>query len=243
MTEAEFTNLTGITLSSSETGDRFTAVEDVAQKDLERQLGYPLDPSSWANLYNETGKTQADCICPDVDNTLDAADAVVGKYRLYDYHPTDRYLSIDPATAIHKVKLIRENITYKTFDISNGETTDDIAIKWVNGSPKVTYYLDLENCTSWAGWREACWRRMKYVQLAVDATWAWGDETSEIPRELQAIHADLIAKQLRGPDLDIQSESRGSHSYTVREPVSLVEKYPALKEFAGPNGLAKRRVM
>lgn len=239
MTEAEFTDLTGITLSSSETGDRFTAIEDAAKKDLERQLGYPLDPSDWSNLYNETGKTQDDCICPDVDNTLDAADVVVGKYRLFDYHPTDRYLSIDPATQINKVKLVRENITYKTFDISNGETTDDIAIKWVNGNPKVTYYLDLENCSSWYGWREACWRRMKYVQLAVDATWAF----TTVPAELNKIHADLIAKQLRGPDMDIQSESRGSHSYTLREALSLADKYPALRDFAGPNGAAKQRVL
>lgn len=240
-----FNTLTGVTLSLTDQS-RFTTIEDVATKELERLLGYPLDPTDWANLYNETGKTQTDFICPDADNTLDSPDVVVGKYRLFDYHPSDRYLSIDPATAIHKVKLVREDITYKTFDVSNGEETDDISIKWkmvsVTGTTesKITQYLDLENCLSLTGWRNPCWYSPKWVQLAVDADWAF----TTLPRDLEIILAKMIADNFQefGRD-DLQSETRGSHSYTRREPQTVMDKYPALKEYAGPNGTAKQRVL
>jgi hypothetical protein len=229
VTQAEFTALTGITLDSSET-TRFATIEEKATKELERQLGYPLDPSDWENLYNETGKA-SDCPCPDVDiEELEPPDAVVGTYRLYDFYPDDRFLHIDPATEINRVKLVNNSVTYKTFNDEDNE--NEYLVKWENGDPQFARYLDLEGCV----WRP-CWKRMKYVQLAVDAEWGF----EEIPVELQSILADLIANGYERPNLDIQSESRGSHSYTRGEGKTLSEKYPALAEFAGPNGLAVQK--
>lgn len=236
MDAATYTALTGNTLDTSETS-RFATVLDVATKELERQLGYPLDTSTWANLYNETGKTKDDCVCPDIDADLDPADAVVGKYRIFDWKPSDRYIHIDPATAINKVKLIRENITYHTFDVDN----EELAIKWegtrdVATTNRVARYLDARSC-DWPCLLSPCWKKHDYLQIAVDATWAY----TTTPTELKQIWADLIAKVYQGPDDDVQSESRGSHSYTKREPRSLTERYPALAEYAGPNGLATRK--
>lgn len=233
MDYATFSKLTRVTLSSAEQTD-FSTIEDTATKQLERLLGYPLDPSDWPNLYNETGKTQAECICPDVDNTLDSPDAVVGKYRLFNWYPTDLYVPIDPATAINRVKLIREDVTYKTFD----EDEEEVAVKWQNGSPKVTKYLDLRSCSYI--WRKPCWRDQDFHQIAVDATWAY----TTLPSELEMALAKLIADIYKGAGSDdILSESRGSHSYTKRDRQTAAEKYPELMEFAGPNGTLKTRVL
>lgn len=240
MDASTFSNFTGKTLTAGETS-RFTTLNEVATKDLERLLGYPLDPSGWANLYNETGKTQDDCICPDVDVDLDAADAVVGKYRIFDWKPSDRYIHIDPATTITRVKLIRENITYHTFDTDN----EEVAIKWegttdVSTTNRVARYLDMRNCDWPCYWTSPCWKRHDYLQVAVDATWGY----SAVPSELQKILADMILHEYRNHERDdVQSESRGTHSYTLRErPADYwVTKYPALKEYAGPNGLATRK--
>lgn len=235
MDEETFTDLTGITLDQSES-DRFDTILAVATKELERMLGYPLDPSDWSNLYNETGKTTSDCPCPDVDtDALDPPDALPAghKYRLFDWHPTDRYLHIDPNTAVHAVKLVNNSVTYKTFNDEDNE--NEYLVKWENGSPKYTRYLDLANC----GWNwKPCWRSMEYVQLAVDATWAW----TTVPDELNMIWADMIATGFERPNPNLQSETRGSHSYTLREGTGttqdLVSRYPVLSELAGPNGLA-----
>lgn len=234
MDEQTFADLTGITLDQSES-DRFDTVLEVATKQLERQLGYPLDPSDWANLYNETGKTTGDCPCPDVDtDELEDPDPVVGKYRLFSWYPTDRFLHIDPATAVHRVKLVNNSVTYKTF---NDEGENQYLVKWENNSPRFTRYLDLSNCN----WLPECWRSMPYVQLAVDATWAW----STAPTELNQAFADMIAKLYERSDPELQSETRGSHSYTKRESQGvsqdLASRYPVLGELAGPNGLATPR--
>lgn len=239
MTAQEYSDLTGVTLTTAE-ADRFDTVSAAAEKNLERLLGYPLDPSDWANLYNETGKTQDDCVCPDVDADLDPADAVVGKYRIFDWVPTDRFVRIDPATTINKVKLIREDITYHTFDVDH----EEVAVKWegttdVATTNKVARWLDMRGCDWPCYWTSPCWKNHDYLQIAVDATWGY----STVPTELTQVLADLITYGYRdyGRD-DIQSESRGTHSYTLRERTGgyWVDKYPALAEYAGPNGAAYR---
>lgn len=234
MDQSTFTALTGITLSDGD-GDRFDTVSDAATAMLEQQLGYPLDPSAWSNLYNEAGKTQDECICPDVvndDYTLDPADAVVGKYRLFTWEPEERYLPIDPATAIHAVKLVHNDVTYKTF---NQDTSNEYRIQWQNGNPKVAYYLDMYQC-GWNYWPQ-CWQRKQSVQVAVDADWAW----DTIPDGLNLLWAKMIADGFKSYDYDdIQSESRGSHSYTKRDRETATQKFPELAKYAGPNGLAKR---
>lgn len=235
MTDETFEALTGVTLTDDQ-NSRFETVEALATKQLERLLGYPLDPSTWANLYNETGKTQDDCVCPDTDLDLDAADAVVGKYRIFDWNPHDRYVRIDPATTINKVKLVREDITYHTFDVDN----EEVAVNWegtrdVATTNRVARYLDMRNCDWPCYWTMPCWKRQDYLQLAVDATWAF----SAVPEELQEVQAALILNGYRDQERDdIQAESRGSHSYTKKDMVEWYDKYPCLKYYAGPNGMA-----
>lgn len=236
MTQSTFESLTGVTLTAAQES-RFSTLEALAEKQLEKLLGYPLDPADWANLYNESGKTQESCVCPDPDLTLDAADAVVGKYRVFDWKPSDRYVHIDPATTVNKVKLVRENITYHTFDVDN----EEVALKWegttdVATTNRVVRYLDMRNCDWPCYWTSPCWKRHDYLRIAVDATWAF----SSVPAALEEVQAGLILHGFRDQERDdIQSESRGSHSFTRREAQTWVQKYPVLSEYVGPNGLAK----
>lgn len=238
MDQTAFTNLTGVTLTSDQV-TRFETLESLATKQLERLLGYPLDPDSWENLYNETGKTQDDCICPDVDVDLDAPDDVEGKYRIFDWKPSDRFVQIDPAITVYKVKLIREDITYHTFDTDN----EEVAVKWEGTTDtdgnRVARWLDMRNCDWPCYWTSPCWKKHNYLQLAVDAEWGYED----VPLELQEIQASLLLDGYRDPQRDdIQSESRGTHSYTLRERTAgyWMDKYPAIGAYAGPNGLANR---
>lgn len=247
MDESTFTALTGTQLGSIDS-DRFYSVLAVATAELEKQLGYPLDPSDWSNLYIETGKTQ-DESCPDVvtdDTDLDDPDEVEGAYRLYSYTPTDRFLHIDPALAIHKVKLVNDGITYKTFD--DDDSDNEFMVKWENANPQITQYLDLSQ-SQWPQQLWPCWKRLGAYQLAVDADWAWEveEEAGEgspavygIPQDLMSVLAHMTADAFRGHDeADVQSESRGTHSYTKYDKQTTAERYPILKEYAGPNGLAK----
>lgn len=197
---------------------------------IEKAVGYPLDPSDWENMYLEIGKTRDDCACPDVDAELDDPDDFDAEedhpYRLFNWYSSDRFIPIDPATAIDTVKLVRDGITYKTFE------ADEFRVQWVNGNPKYTKYLRLtEHC--WNSLPE-CWRDMD-VQVAVQATWM----------DLQAELADLSTLMTAWDENDkqnIQSESLGSHSYSKFSDGNPATVHATtLQKWAGPNGSAKRR--
>lgn len=228
MEQERYESLSGTTLDESQSS-RFETVNDVAVAELEKILGYPLDPTTWENLYNETGKTEDECPCPDVDtDNLQDPDPVVGKYRLYDYYPTDKYLAIDPATAIHNVKLVKDDVTFKTYE------EDDYRVNWKSGKPKVAKYLELcwkDHCLC------ACVRRCDCVQVAVDATWAY----TALPLELEQILAEMIFVGYEDWNRKgIKSESRGTHSYTKLDKQDWLTKFPILASYAGPNGTATR---
>src|SRR6476659_9678711 len=88
---------------------------------LETKLGYPLDPDKvMQNLYTETGKLPGDgffALTIDFDTIdLEAADPVVGAYRIFPFHQADSLLHVDPFSAIHAVKLVRGSVTLRTLD-------------------------------------------------------------------------------------------------------------------------------
>ncbi len=164
MTLSEYQTITGVTVKASNQ-TRFTAVIIKAQRILEEMLGFTLDPALFnANKYTELGKTPTECPCPVNINedTLDSPDAVVFAYRQFNYNKNDRFLVIDPSTAIHAVKLVFNDITLKTLD------TDEYRL---HESLGVIKYLELteECCTGLIKCIDCCTN----VQMVVDATWVW----------------------------------------------------------------------
>lgn len=223
MTTAEYTALTGIPVTSSNT-TMITAQISRTQYLLEALLGWSLSSPN-TNQYTELGKTQSDCPCPDdVDeDDLEPADAVVYAYRLFSYNPDDRFLSIDPATAVHKVKLVKDGVTYRTLDAS------DYRLQWKNGLVK---YLDQTKC-----WCLCFDCGCDNVQLAVDADWI-GKTPAGIPADLLGVWADMVTyySDLKN---NIKSETLGPHSYSKfsdSPPQSMDAGSLIIKKYAGPNG-------
>lgn len=226
MTLSEYEAITGITVSAANQA-LVTAQIARTQRILETMLGYTLNAADVNdNEYVEIGKTSTDCPCPDVDmDTLESPDAVVNAYRLYNYNRNDRYFSIDPATAIHAVKLVKDGVTFRTLD------DEDYRAHYKQGIVK---YLEVcENC---------CWCTCMFdcycTQLAVDADWL-----STVPADLLDVWAAMVTFYADSKN-DIKSETLGSHSYTRGRFVPEEQDYnlAILMKYTGPNGSLHRTV-
>lgn len=233
---SKYQELTGIAVASSDSG-RITAQIARVQSMLETLLGFTLDPDSVAtNLYNELGKTQSECSCPNVvTETLDDPDAVEGAYRMFKYNNLDRYFHVDPFSTLYKVKLVYvrpgdsstnpQGVTIKTF------TADEIRVDmgrdaWAKYIEHCQHCLCICTC-------EDC------VQLAVDADWLWPDATT-IPNDLLYVWADMV-DYYADPKKDIKSESITTHSYTkanTTAPELEPHNLSVIKKYAGPHGSA-----
>jgi hypothetical protein len=216
-----YETITGTTVATADTA-RVTAVINKVQRMLEAMLGYTLDITlADTNEYTELGKTASECPCGEIDlDTLLAPDAVAYAYRLYDYNPSDKYLSIDPCLNVSNVKLVRGGITLKTLDI------DEYMVQTRQG---VSKYLEMcPTCLL------HCLCNCKCVQLAVDAEWLW-DTT--LPDDLLDVWAEMITFYSDNKK-DIKSESLGTHSYTRTSiaPETLSANLTILQKYAGANG-------
>lgn len=221
MNITEYQELSGINVASKDV-DRVTATISKTQKILEGMLGYSLDTRD-TNEYDEIGKTITECPCDINLDNLSAPDSVEFAYRLFTYREDDKYLSIDPATVIYAVKLVKDGVTVKTLD------SDDYRAHFKNGLIKF-----IERRKLW------CDIECEFVQLAVDAEWAF----EEVPDDLSYIWADMIT-YYSDLNKDIKSQVLGTHSYTKfdnREPENKSENLSIIKKYAGPNGSLNRTV-
>ncbi len=214
---------TGLTIAASNQ-KRMLAQMKRTQRILESLLGYPLIGAVETNKYSELGKTESECPCLDFNSdTLLPADTVVGAYRLFPYNKSDIYLHIDPATAIHKVKLVKDNVTFKTFD-------ED----FYRPVSKNDFILYIERCDRWL---RCIYNNCDCVQLAVDADWLW-NEVNDVPSELLDIWMDMTTYYVDEKN-NIRSETLGSHSYSKFEnvkPEERNENIVILKKYVGGNG-------
>jgi hypothetical protein len=227
MTLAEYKSITGLTVATADE-TRVTAQITRVQRILEDILGYTLTAASVnTNQYVEIGKTADECPCPDVDmDTLKAPDAVVKAYRLFNYNRKDKMISIDPNSKVHKVKLVKDGVTFKTFE------TDEYRLHYKHNFIK--YIEECDNC---------CWCSCVYdcycTQLAIDADWLW---TATLPNDLLQVFADMVTYYA---DLqnNIKSETLGSHSYTkFDKSLPQMESYnwKILQKYIGANGSGRR---
>jgi len=222
---ATYQTLTGITVSA----DKQTFVEatiDRIQALIESILGYSLDPTiASENQYNEIGISPTECLY--TEDNLKEPDAVEFAYRIFPYNKNDKYLYIDPATSINKIKLVRNGITLKEIE------SDYYSIRYKNG---IINYIEVVKC--WC--EEFCGCECDSVQLAIDAVWVGAGDYNEdtIPTDLLYVWADLV-KDYTNTNRDIRSETLGTHSYTkdLDYKSELKDNHiTVLKKYAGPNG-------
>lgn len=227
MTIEQYQALTGITVPASRTAF-VTAQLERTRYLLEDMLGYTLDSDLVDdNQYTETGIRSDECASPDNDADLADPEAVVNAYRLFPYNEKDKYLLIDPASAIHAVKLVNGSVTYKIFE------SDEYRPHYERGIIKALEKID--DC--W--WRCACWCADRGFQLAVDAEWLW---ESDIPTDLQLLWADMTTYYSNAKK-DVKSETLGPHSYTKydrSEPQFESSAVAMVKRYSGPLGSVRR---
>ncbi len=226
MTLEQYTELTGITVSTSQEAV-VTAQIARTERILESLLGYTLESADrLTNLYIETGQTSLDCSCSNIEaEDLKPPDAVMYAYRLFSYNYKDKYLFVDSFTSLNKVKLVKDDITYKTFD------EDDIRTDW--GRDGIAKFIELcEGC----GCDTDCTRDC--LQLAVDADWCF----ATIPDDLLQVWADMVTFY-SSSNYNIKSQTVLGHSYTLASQTTPQdESYnnAILLKYAGPYGTLAR---
>lgn len=242
MDQSTFTKLTGISLSASQSA-RFETAANLSAEQVQELLGWPLDPNDWENQYIEIGKTKDEWWdCPVVDTSdLLPPDPVIGATRLYTWNPFESYLSIDPATTIHALKLVRNGVTYKTFNTNEYSLRDQNSFNGPWGK-----YVQIRDDVH--RWMLALWpmpdihelfaleRRADgdHVQVAIDADWAF----DELPGTLQTAWAEVTNYNL-DTKRDVKTESILSLSYSRNPHPDPTLRYAStFRKYAGPRGSA-----
>ena len=219
---AKYEELTGKTVPMSKRAF-YNALIKRTQSKLEILLGYSFEPLV---LYEELGKTQMECICPDIPQSSELLppDEVKGIIKVFPYNDKDRFLHIDPFKDVYSVKLVRvtENrkfITYKVFENVTEQMGGNGLGGYIEKCPTCGCECDCKNC----------------VQLAVDASWM---KTADIPEDLLYLWCDMI-DFYSDEHRDIKSESVDGHSWSrgdVKAPEEDKISVLLLQKYAGPFG-------
>lgn len=217
----KYTELTGKTVSPSEEA-LFNATIRRTKAMLETLLGFTLNPQ---NLYNELGKAQRECACPNVDTSnLLPADDTDGIYKLFSYNKDDRYFHVDPFKEVYKVKLVYmhsdgEFITVRDIKNAKAQFERGGIGKYIENCHECFCECDCDDC----------------VQLAVAADWI-----DCFPDDILYLWCDMIDWQMDCTK-DLKSQSVEGHSWSktteaTRPPEVLPHNVLLLKRYAGPYG-------
>lgn len=250
MTIAEYTTLTGITVSTEDEPKVEAAIRKSEAK-LEALLGYSL---STQKTWTELGKVQYDGLVPfpslpvsdDVLNNLQPADVQTGTIQLFTFDELDKHIKINPAKKIHRAKVVlpvSETEFITIYDLENAKP-------YLNVAGLVTAITRYSNWFTWTWWNSLLWSDKQNLVLAVDATYV---DTTDVNtyNDLAWLLADMVtyyadpAYSLMG---NVKSESIDSHSYTRAntgaDPDSMAPQgQPSAKmiieKYAGPGAFRK----
>ena len=226
----KYEELTGIIIPANKQTYYEAQIKRVQSK-LESILGFTLKAS---HIYNELGKSQVECICPDIpqSSSLLPPDEVKGIIKIFPYNYKDKKLHIDPFLDVYNVKLVRvtedrEFITLKTFEHFTKHYMSQGIGKYIEKCSTCFCDCDCKDC----------------VQLAVDANWVdFTDEDSDLPDDLLYLWCDMI-NYYADPTKDIKSESVDGHSWSkgdMTAPEEQIEGKLLLQRYAGPYGSITR---
>lgn len=191
------------------------------QTKLETFLGFTLTPKV---LYKELGKSQVECVCPDVPKSLLDPDEPKGIIKIFPYNQKDKYLHVDPFKDVYAVKLVkvldnRDFVTYKTFESYTEQYMTQGIGKYIEKCETCFCNCDCKDC----------------VQLAVDADWL---ALPDLPDDLLYLWCDMM-DYYADPTKDIKSESVDGHSWSkgdMTAPEATDEAKLLLARYAGPYG-------
>lgn len=222
-----YTKLTGNIIPKAQEA-RYIAIIARAQSILEGLLGWSLTPDAH---YQEKGKTQNGCVCPDTPESLLPPDEVKGIIKVFPYNSKDKFLLIDPYTEVYNAKLVRvlenkEFITYKTFDLITKHYMENGFGKYLERCQTCYCDCDCKDC----------------VQLAVDGEWLHFEEESgseqNLPLDLMYLLCDMV-DFYADPTREIKSESVDGHSWSkdeIKAPQDKDQAMLLIRKYAGPFG-------
>lgn len=222
----KYEELTGIVIPPNRQS-YYTAQIKRVQVKLETLLGFTLTPK---HIYTELGKSQVECVCPDIPQTesLLPPDEVKGVIRVFPYNYKDKFLSIDPFRDVYNVKLgkvldDKTFITYKTFEHFTEQYMSQGIGKYIEKCQTCFCDCECKDC----------------IQLIVDAKWV---ALPDLPDDLMYLWADMVT-YYADPTKDIKSESVDGHSWSkgdITSPEDAKEAILLLQRYAGPYGSVTR---
>lgn len=195
-----YQQLSGITVSTAN-AELIEGQIVKSQALLEELLGFSLDPDQ--RLVNHlTGVTPTYA------------------FRYFDLRHEDVYLTIDPATAVQEIRIVRGTETVRTLEAT------DYRLHHKNG-----FIRHIERV---GGFCDPNYLKALPVfsQLAVDADWMF--ET--LPTDLLVVWAEMVA-DYTDLNRNIKSQTLGPHSYTKFERKDIADTHRSvLTKYAGANG-------
>lgn len=223
---ATFQDITGLELTEDDQIRMFNRANSRASRLLTKYLGW--DPN-YRETYSEVGISSNPGTCPTEEQLrlwqsnpaeyhyFDPAEPTVGQVKLFPYYPEDANYFIDPAIAVHSVKIVKivsgsswEFMTVRKLspDDFNQKTNINFLM---DHSPIIRY---VEICKAPTDLPCTCDQQNPCYMLAVDADWV-----RTLPEDLLYLLADLIILYMQNqPSLDrentyaIKSESVDGHS-------------------------------
>lgn len=250
MTIAEYTELTGITVSTADE-PRVKAAIRKAEVKLSSLLGYPL---SKQQTWTELGKVQYQGLTPfpslpigeDVIDNLVAPDDELGTTQLFNFDELDKHIRINPAKEIYRAKIVLpvnrdEFITI--YDL-------DHVTPYLNTTGLVVAITRYSTWYSWVWWGSLLWADRQNLMIAVDANYVNVCDANKYP-DLAYLLCDMVT-YYADPSYsvmgNIRSESIDSHSYsrasTGNSPDNAAPEGQAsskmiIEKYAGPGAFRK----
>ena len=256
---ADFRDITGLALEDEEDIRMFNRANSRASRKLAQYLGWT---PTYRAAYEEAAISKNQGVCPTEEQLaqwqedpieydyFDEAETEVGTIKLFPYYPEDANYFIDPAVAVHSVKIVKvlssdaqQFITVTKLAPDDWDQKTNIAFT-VSRKPTIKW---IEICNAPTSLPCKCEEGRSCYMLAIDGDWV-----KQLPDDLKYLLADLILFYMQHqPKLSadstyaISSESVDGHSVSYNTNVKnasakntedeVMEPYAdMLKNFIGP---------
>ncbi len=250
MTIAEYQELTGVTVSDSDTA-KMNAVLRRSQTRLETLLGYSL---SKQKKWTEQGKVRFDGLLPFpslpvsdiILSRLVEPDVTEGDIQLFNFDELDMHFRINPAKQVYRAKLV--------IPVSNDEfiTVAELthSTPYLNEAGLVTAITRSPYWFNWTWWPTVLTSDKRNLMLAIEGDFVNVCDANKYP-DLAYLLADMVTYysdptySIMG---NIRSESIDSHSYSrastganpdLAAPEGQSSSRKVIEKYAGPAAFRK----
>lgn len=218
-----------------------------AIRELENKLGWQFDRSEYINVL---GCSPSGCNCDISISGLRPAPTQRGQYRAFNYDSKQPFVYTDPFSKIHNVYICRIEPEGRFITSDNNDVV--ILKKVEKYAPR--YFNDdfgkyIQACEEMTACQSQCENGCtKCSAILVDADWL---DSRTVPDEILYMICDYIDWMANGgvASRNVSSESVDGHSVSYGNNGVKIEPYEnatdsaIIQQFAGPYGMANRRLI